>query len=98
MRNNHNRSGRLYRFLESCPVIPLNSLSLLEYAGASLGIVGWLGVRQIGSPGAQKIGFLVWIAGGLILIGWGYRTKARGIMLINAVNVIMAVSAFAALI
>jgi len=34
---------------------------------------------------------------GLILIAWGYHTKARAIMVINMVNVIMAASALAAL-
>ena len=71
---------------------------VLEYAGAGLGIAGWLGVRQIGSLAAQQLGFVVWIAGGLVLIAWGYHTKARAIMLINAVNVVMAASALIALI
>lgn len=71
--------------------------TLLEYSGAFLGIAGWLGVRQIGSPSAQEIGFSVWIISGLLLIAWGYHTKARAIMLINAVNVMMAASAFSAL-
>jgi hypothetical protein len=66
--------------------------------GAGLGIIGWLGVRQMGSLGAQQLGFLVWIIGGLLLIAWGYHTKARAIMLINAVNVVMAASALVALI
>jgi hypothetical protein len=61
-------------------------------------IIGWLGVRQIGSIGAQQLGFVVWIIGGLLLIAWGYHTKARAIMLINGVNVIMAASALAALV
>jgi len=72
--------------------------SFLEYSGAGLGILGWLGVRQVTSIGAQELGFLVWIASGLILIAWGYHTRARAIILINAVNVIMAVSALAALV
>ena len=95
--NTSSRTGGLFRFWESRPEVPLTSTSFLEYAGAGLGIAGWLGVRQIGSTGAQQIGFLVWIAGGLILIAWGYRSKARGIMLINGVNVVMAASAFVAL-
>lgn len=76
--------------------VPLNTF--LEYSGAGLGIIGWLGVRQIRSIGAQQLGFIVWIIGGLLLIAWGYHTKARAIMLINAVNVMMAASALAALI
>lgn len=79
-------------------MIPVSLNSILEYSGAGLGIIGWLGVRQIGSLGAQQLGFLVWIIGGLLLIAWGYHTKARAIMLINAVNVVMAVSALAALV
>jgi hypothetical protein len=79
-------------------MIPVNLNSFLEYSGAGLGILGWLGVRQMGSLGAQQLGFLVWIIGGLLLIAWGYHTKARAIMLINAVNVVMAVSALVALI
>ncbi|MHB8052906.1 MAG: hypothetical protein ACYDEZ_06425 [Methanoregula sp.] len=79
-------------------MIPVNLNSFLEYSGAGLGILGWLGVRQVGSLGAQQLGFLVWIIGGLLLIAWGYHTKARAIMLINAVNVVMAVSALVALI
>ena len=79
-------------------MIPVNLNSVLEYSGAGLGILGWLGVRQMGSLGAQQLGFLVWIIGGLLLIAWGYHTKARAIMLINAVNVVMAVSALVALV
>jgi hypothetical protein len=75
-------------------ILPFNTF--LEYAGALLGIIGWLGVRQIGSPQAQQIGFLLWVMGGLTLIAWGYHTKARGIMAINAVNVVMATSALMA--
>lgn len=75
-------------------ILPFNTF--LEYAGAALGIIGWLGVRQIGSPQAQMIGFLLWVIGGVILVVWGYHTKARGIMVINIVNTAMAVSAFAA--
>ena len=71
--------------------VPLNTF--LEYSGAGLGILGWLGVRQIGSLGGQQTGFLIWIIGGLLLIVWGYHTKARAILLINAVNVVMAASA-----
>ncbi|MGA2917755.1 hypothetical protein [Methanoregula sp.] len=85
-------------FRKSLPEIPVTSANLLEYSGAFLGIAGWLGVRQIGSPAAQEIGFVVWIISGLFLIAWGYHTKARAIMLINVVNVIMAASAFAALV
>jgi hypothetical protein len=72
--------------------------SWLEYSGAFLGIAGWLGVRQIRSLGAQQLGFLVWIASGLILVAWGYHTRARAIMLTNAVNVVMAASALMTLI
>jgi hypothetical protein len=79
-------------------MIPVNLNSFLEYSGADLGILGWLGVRQMGSLGAQQLGFLVWIIGGLLLIAWGYHTKARAIMLINAVNVVMAASALVALV
>jgi hypothetical protein len=79
-------------------MIPVNLNSFLEYSGAGLGIIGWLGVRQMGSLWAQQLGFLVWIIGGLLLIAWGYHTKARAIMLINAVNVVMAVSALVALV
>lgn len=77
---------------------PASWTTYLEYSGAALGIVGWLGVRQIGSTGAQELGFFVWIVSGLILIAWGFHTKARGIMLINAVNVMMAASAFIAMV
>jgi hypothetical protein len=78
--------------------IPATPTRYLEYSGAGLGIAGWLGVRQIGSIGAQELGFLVWIISGLILIAWGYHMRARGIMLINAVNVVMAASAFVAMV
>jgi hypothetical protein len=78
--------------------VPSSWSSYLEYSGAALGIAGWLGVRQIGSTAAQELGFLIWIASGLILIAWGFHTKARGIMLINAVNVVMAASAFVAMV
>jgi hypothetical protein len=76
-------------------LIPFNTF--LEYAGAALGIIGWLGVRQIGSPDAQFIGFLLWVIGGMTLVAWGWHTKSRGIMAINAVNTVMAASALAAL-
>jgi hypothetical protein len=76
--------------------ISLNTL--LEYSGACLGIIGWLGVRQIGSHEAQLIGFLLWVIGGLILVAWGYHTKARGIMAINTVNTVMAASALMTLV
>ena len=76
-------------------IIPFNTF--LEYAGAALGIIGWLGVRQIGSPGAQMIGFLLWVIGGMTLVIWGYYTKSGGIMVINLVNTAMATSALAAL-
>lgn len=86
-----------HRFSGDVQAMPASWTSYLEYSGAGLGIAGWLGVRQIGSTGAQELGFLVWIASGLILIAWGFHTRSRGIMLINAVNVVMAASAFAAL-
>ena len=70
---------------------------ILEYAGAGLGVAGWIGVCQVGNAAAQQIGFFIWIAGGLILVGWGYHTRARGIMVINMVNAFMAASAFLAL-
>jgi hypothetical protein len=79
------------------PLTLITPTSVLEYSGAGLGILGWLGVRQVGSIGAQEIGFIVWIISGLILIAWGYHTRARAIMVINAVNVIMAASALCAL-
>ena len=79
-------------------MIPVTLNTFLEYSGAGLGIIGWFGVRQIGSIGAQQIGFLVWIVGGLLLVAWGYHTKARGIVVINAVNTVMAASARVALI
>jgi hypothetical protein len=75
-------------------ILPFNTF--LEYAGAALGIIGWLGVRQIGSPQAQMIGFLLWVIGGATLVAWGYHTKARGIMVINLVNTAMAASALLA--
>ena len=72
---------------------PFNTF--LEYAGSALGIIGWLGVRQVGSPHAQMLGFLLWIAGGMTLVVWGYYTKSGGIMVINLVNTGMAASALA---
>jgi hypothetical protein len=96
--NPEQQSDRTLGFLKALPEIPVTSATLLEYSGAFLGIAGWLGVRQIGNPAAQEIGFVVWIVSGLFLIAWGYHTKARAIMLINAVNVVMAASAFAALV
>jgi len=76
----------------------IDRITALEYAGAFLGIAGWLGVRQVSSPAAQACGFFVWIVSGLILIAWGHRTGARAIILINSVNVLMAASAFFAII
>jgi len=78
--------------------MPKSWEKFLEYAGAAMGIAGWFGVCQIGNTAAQQAGFFIWVAGALILVGWGYRTHARGIMLINIVNAFMAASAFAALI
>ena len=77
-------------------ILPFNTF--LEYAGAALGIIGWLGVRQIGSPQAQMLGFLLWVIGGATLVLWGYYTKSGGIMVINLVNTAMAASALAAVI
>lgn len=74
-------------------LIPFNTF--LEYAGAALGIIGWLGVRQIGNPAAQQLGFVLWVIGGATLVAWGYYTKSRGIMMINMVNTAMAASALA---
>jgi hypothetical protein len=42
--------------------VPLNTF--LEYPGAGPG-----------SLGAQQIGFVVWIIGGLLLIAWGITRK-----------------------
>ena len=74
-------------------MMPAGWASVLEYSGAGLGILGWLGVRQIGTTWAQELGFFVWIVGGLTLVAWGYHKKARGVMLINGVNTVMAASA-----
>jgi hypothetical protein len=82
---------------EASGLIPISLNIVLEYSGACLGIIGWLGVRQIGSYEAQQLGFLLWVAGGLILVAWGWHTNARGIMAINAVNTVMAASALMAL-
>ena len=71
--------------------------TLLEYAGAGLGIAGWLGVRQIGSTSAQQVGFLIWMLSGFLLVAWGYSRRAKGIVIINTVNTLMAGSAFIAL-
>lgn len=79
-------------------MIPVTLNTFLEYSGAGLGIIGWFGVRQIGSIGAQQIGFLIWVIGGLLLVIWGYHTESRGIMAINSVNTVMAASALATLI
>lgn len=79
-------------------MIPVTLNTFLEYSGAGLGIIGWFGVRQIGSITAQQIGFLIWVAGGLLLVAWGWHTKSRGIVAINAVNTVMAASALATLI
>ncbi|HOX35154.1 MAG TPA: hypothetical protein PLO06_05605 [Methanoregulaceae archaeon] len=78
-------------------MMPATWTSFLEYSGAGLGILGWLGVRQVGAAWAQELGFFVWIVGGLILVAWGYCRQARGVMLINGVNTVMAASALWAL-
>mgnify|MGYP001351658076 CR=1 FL=1 len=73
--------------------------SFIEYAGAALDIFGWLGgIKQIGSPEGQQIGFLLWIIGGILLIIWGYHTKARALMAFNVVNTVIAASALVAVI
>jgi len=74
-------------------MMPASWTSLLEYSGAGLGILGWLGVRQVGIAWAQEVGFIVWIISGLTLVAWGYHKNARGVMLINGVNTVMAASA-----
>jgi hypothetical protein len=79
-------------------MIPVTLNTFLEYSGAGLGIIGWFGVRQIGSITAQQIGFLIWVIGGILLVAWGYHTQSRGIMAINGVNTVMAASALAALV
>ncbi len=79
-------------------MIPVTLNTFLEYSGAGLGIIGWFGVRQIGSITAQQIGFTIWVIGGILLVAWGYHTHSRGIMAINSVNTVMAASALAALV
>jgi hypothetical protein len=37
-------------------------------------------------------GMAVWVVSGILFIAWGYHTKSRGIMVVNLVNVAMAVS------
>lgn len=64
----------------------------LEWTGAALGIAGWFGVRQIGNQEAQLLGMSVWVLSGLLLMLWGHHAKARGIVAVNAVNVMMAAS------
>jgi hypothetical protein len=83
---------------ETFGIIPISLNTVLEYSGAGLGIIGWLGVRQIGSHEAQQLGFLLWVVGGLVLVAWGWHTKARGIMAINTVNTVMAASALMAVV
>ena len=92
------QSERSLWFRKALPEIPVTPATLLEYQGHSSASAGWLGVRQIGSPAAQELGFAVWIISGLLLIVWGVPYKARAIILINIVNVVMAASAFAALV
>ncbi|HVP96805.1 hypothetical protein [Methanoregula sp.] len=95
--NLYGNAGQCSGTTDGIRLTPITPTTLLEYSGAGLGILGWLGVRQVGSLGAQEIGFIVWIISGLVLIVWGYHTKARAIMVINVVNVIMAASALVAL-
>jgi hypothetical protein len=59
-------------------MIPVTLTTFLEYSGAGLGIIGWLGVRQIGSITVRQLGFLVWTIGGLILIARGVPHKGPG--------------------
>jgi hypothetical protein len=59
-------------------MIPVTLNTFLEYSGAGLGIIVWLGVRQIGSIGSKQLGFLVWIIGGLLLVAWGVSHKSPG--------------------
>jgi hypothetical protein len=69
----------------------------LEWTGASLGVAGWFGVRALGNHDAQLFGFSVWVISGIILVLWAHRENKKGVMAVNAVNVVMAVSALFAL-
>jgi hypothetical protein len=64
----------------------------LEWTGAALGIAGWFGVRCLGNHAAQVFGFSIWVLSGVILCLWAFHEKKRGIILINAVNAVMALS------
>lgn len=75
----------------------MNAVDSLEWTGAALGVAGWLGVRQIGNHEALLFGFSVWVISGAILCLWAVHEKKRGVVAVNAVNTIMAVSAMIAL-
>ncbi len=73
--------------------IPISLNTFLEYSGVCLGIIGSLGVRMEVNPGARESGFMLWFIGGLVLIAWGYHTNTKAIMVINALNIVMAAAA-----
>jgi len=79
-------------------LIQISLNTFLEYSGVCLGIIGTLGVRMEVSPGARELGFMLWFIGGLVLIAWGYHTNAKAIMVINALNIVMALSALVTLV
>jgi hypothetical protein len=66
---------------------------ILEWAGVSLALIGWFGVRQIQDLRAVSIGLSFWILSAALITVWGLRTGARGIALQNAINFCFAVSA-----
>jgi hypothetical protein len=76
----------------------MNGIDAMEWTGAGLGVVGWLGVRSLNNHEAQLIGFSVWVASALILCLWAVHEKKRGVLAVNAINAAMSLSALVALV
>lgn len=70
----------------------MNGIDAMEWTGAGLGAVGWLGVRSLGNHSLQLIGFSVWAVSAAIICLWAYHEQKRGVLAVNAINAAMTVS------
>lgn len=70
----------------------MNGIDAMEWTGAGLGVVGWLGVRSLDNHEAQLIGFSVWVVSAVILCLWAVHEQKRGVLAVNAINAAMTVS------
>jgi len=58
-----------------------------------LGCCRLVRVRDIGNHEAILFGFIIWIISGLLLVLWAYDENKKGVLTVNIVNILMAISA-----